>query len=146
LDIEDMIRITRTITIDEAEIREEFIRASGPGGQNVNKVATAVQLRFDVTNSASLPDDVRDRLVRLAGRRMTGDGVLIIEARRYRTQQRNRQDARDRLIELIRKAVKKPKPRRKTKPTLASKKRRMETKRRRSDTKRTRGSVSPSED
>lgn len=141
-----MICVTRTISIDEAEIREEFIRASGPGGQNVNKVATAVQLRFDVTNSASLPDDVRERLIRLAGRRMTGDGVLIIEARRYRTQQRNRQDARDRLIELIRKAVKKPKPRRKTKPTLASKKRRMETKRRRSDTKRTRGSVSPSED
>ncbi len=141
-----MIHITRTISIDEGEIREEFIRASGPGGQNVNKVATAVQLRFDVTNSASLPDDVRERLIRLAGRRMTTDGVLIIEARRYRTQQRNRQDARGRLIELIRKAVKKPKPRRKTKPTLASKKRRLETKHRRSDTKRTRGAVSPSED
>ena len=141
-----MIRVTHNISIDEAEIREEFIRASGPGGQNVNKVATAVQLRFDVTNSASLPDDVRERLIRLAGRRMTGDGVLIIEARRYRTQQRNRQDARGRLIELIRKAIKKPKPRRKTKPTLASKKRRMETKRRRGDTKRTRGAVSPLDD
>ena len=141
-----MIRVTHNISIDEAEIREEFIRASGPGGQNVNKVATAVQLRFDVTNSASLPDDVRERLIRLAGRRMTGDGVLIIEARRYRTQQRNRQDARGRLIELIRKAIKKPKPRRKTKPTLASKKRRLDTKRRRGDTKRTRGAVPPSED
>ena len=141
-----MIRVTRTISIDEGEIREEFIRASGPGGQNVNKVATAVQLRFDVERSPSLPDDIRERLIRLAGRRMTTDGVLIIEARRYRTQQRNRQDARDRLIELIRKAVKKPKPRRKTKPTLASKKRRMETKHRQSQTKRMRGVVPPSED
>ena len=141
-----MIRVTRTIAIDECEIREEFIRASGPGGQNVNKVATAVQLRFDVNRSASLPDDVRERLVRLAGRRITGDGELIITARRYRTQQRNRQDAKDRLVELIRKAAKKPKPRRKTKPTLASKKRRLETKRRQSQTKRMRQGVSPSED
>ncbi len=141
-----MICVTRTISIDEGEIREEFIRASGPGGQNVNKVATAVQLRFDVSRSTSLPDDVRQRLIRLAGRRITTDGVLIIEARRFRTQQRNRQDAIDRLIELVRKAAKRPKPRRKTKPTLASKKRRMETKRRRSDTKRTRGAISPSED
>ncbi|MCK4624457.1 MAG: aminoacyl-tRNA hydrolase [Phycisphaerae bacterium] len=141
-----MIRITRDIAIDEGEIREEFIRASGPGGQNVNKVATAVQLRFDVGQSASLPDDVRERLIRLAGRRMTSDGVLIIEARRFRTQQRNRQDARDRLVELIRKAAKKPKPRRKTKPTLASKKRRLETKRRQSQTKRMREAVPPSED
>ena len=141
-----MIRVTRTIAIDEGEIREEFIRASGPGGQNVNKVATAVQLRFDAAGSASLPDDVRNRLVRLAGRRMTADGVLIIEARRFRTQQRNRQDARDRLVELIRKAARKPKPRRKTKPTLASKKRRLETKHRKGDTKRMRRPVSPSED
>ena len=141
-----MIRITRTIAIDEGEIREEFIRASGPGGQNVNKVATAVQLRFDAAGSASLPDDVRERLIRLAGRRMTTEGVLIINARRYRTQQRNRQDARDRLVELIRKAAKKPRPRRKTKPTLASKKRRLETKRRQSQTKRMRGAVPPSED
>ncbi len=141
-----MIRITRTISIDEAEIREEFIRSSGPGGQNVNKVATAVQLRFDAGRSASLPDDVRERLTRLAGRRMTTDGVLIIEARRFRTQQRNRTDALDRLVELIRKAAQKPKPRRKTKPTFTSKKRRLETKRRRGDTKRTRGAIPPSED
>ncbi len=141
-----MIRITRTISIDQSEIREEFIRSSGPGGQNVNKVATAVQLRFDAGRSACLPDDVRERLTRLAGRRMTTDGVLIIEARRFRTQQRNRADALDRLVELIRKAAQKPKPRRKTKPTFTSKKRRLETKRRRGDTKRTRGAISPSED
>lgn len=141
-----MIRITRDIAIDEGEIREEFIRSSGPGGQNVNKVATAVQLRFDAGRSVSLPDDVRERLTRLAGRRMTADGVLIIEARRFRTQQRNRADALDRLVELIHKAAQRPKPRRKTKPTFTSKKRRLETKRRRGDTKRTRGAISPSED
>ncbi len=141
-----MIRITRDISIDEGEIREEFIRSSGPGGQNVNKVATAVQLRFDAGGSASLPDDVRERLTRLAGRRMTTDGVLIIEARRFRTQQRNRDDALARLVELISKAAQRPKPRRKTKPTFTSKKRRLETKRRRGDTKRTRGAISPSED
>jgi ribosome-associated protein len=139
-----MIRITQHISIDENEIQEEFIRSSGPGGQNVNKVATAVQLRFDVANSSALPDDVRKRLVRLAGKRMTEDGVLIIEAKRFRTQDRNRQEALDRLINLIRQAAKKPRIRRRTKPTRASIQRRLETKRRRGQTKRSR--QSPLED
>ena len=138
-----MIRITRNITLDESELQEEFVRASGPGGQNVNKVATAVQLRFDVARSPSLPDDVRDRLVRLAGRRLTENGVLIIDARRFRTQERNRQDAMNRLIELLRQAAKKPIPRRRTKPTLASKRRRLAAKRRRGEIKRRRGYVPP---
>ena len=141
-----MIPITPDISIDPREIREDFIRASGPGGQNVNKVATAVQLRFDMKNSPNLPHDVRERLIRRAGRRVTEDGVLIIEARRFRTQERNRQDAMDRLIELIRKASETPKPRRKTKPTFASRIRRLETKRRRSKTKRMRKPGSPNED
>ena len=130
-----MIQITHAIEINEREIQLEFIRASGPGGQKVNKVATAVQLRFDAANSPSLPDEVRRRLIRLAGKRMTEDGVLVIHARRFRSQGRNRRDAIDRLIALIRKASIQPKSRLKTKPSKASKERRLEAKRRRSRTK-----------
>lgn len=137
-----MIRITRTILIDEDEIQEVFIHTSGPGGQNVNKVATGVQLRFDITQSRSLPDDVRKRLVRLAGRRITANGVLIIKARQFRTQERNRRDAIGRLIDLIRKAAIRPKYRHKTSPTAASKKRRLDIKHRRGEIKRLRRSVS----
>ena len=136
-----MIHITPNIAIDEREIQQTFIRASGPGGQNVNKVATAVQLRFDVAHSPSLPDDVRERLIHLAGKRMTEDGVLIVVARRFRTQDRNRQDAMDRLVALIRKASETPKPRHRTKPTRVSKEQRLEAKRRRGERKRTRQSV-----
>lgn len=141
-----MIQITPDLTIDEGEIHLEFIRASGPGGQKVNKAATAVQLRFDVGNSPSLPDDVRERLIRLAGKQITEDGILIIHAQRFRTQDRNRHDAVDRLVELIRKASEKPRLRRKTKPTPASKRRRLETKRQRGNIKRGRRPVPPSED
>ncbi len=138
-----MIHITRTITIDESEIQEYFVRASGPGGQNVNKVATTVQLRFDVANSRSLPEEVRKRLISLAGNRITADGILIIDARRFRTQRRNREDATDRLVELIRKAAQRPIIRRKTRPTLTSKLRRLESKRRGAESKRVRGPVHP---
>ncbi|MDZ4246380.1 MAG: alternative ribosome rescue aminoacyl-tRNA hydrolase ArfB [Dehalococcoidia bacterium] len=131
-----MINITPSITIDEKEIQQEFIRSTGPGGQNVNKVATAVQLRFDVANSPSLPEEVRRRLFSLGKKRITVEGILIIEARRYRTQGANRLDAVERLVELIRKAAEKPRIRRKTRPTLASKERRLESKKRRGDTKR----------
>jgi ribosome-associated protein len=140
-----MIRINSKITIDENEIKMDFIRASGPGGQNVNKTSTAVQLRFDVHGSLSLPEDVRTRLIRLAGNRINEDGVLIIHAKRYRTQYRNRQDAIERLITWIKKAAIQPKPRRKTKPTEASKKRILETKHIRGQIKRLRKPVQSDE-
>jgi len=133
-----MIRVNAQIEIDEREIQEDFVRASGPGGQNVNKVSTAVQLRFDVAHSPSLPEPVRERLISLAGRRVTRDGVLIIEAERYRSQRRNRDDALERLVELIREACEVDKPRRPTRPTLASKKRRLDSKQRRGETKKLR--------
>ena len=134
-----MIRINDHISIGEGEVAESFIRSSGPGGQNVNKLASAVQLRFDVRNSPSLPDEVRARLERLAGKRLTRDGVVVITAQRHRTQERNRDDALERLIVLIRAAAVRPTPRRPTRPTLGSKLRRLEGKKRRSGTKALRG-------
>ena len=130
-----MIRINGRIAIDERELEESFVRASGPGGQNVNKLATAVELRFDVGRSASLPDDVRARLANLAGRRLSQQGVLVISAQRHRSQERNRQDARERLIELIRRAAAPPTQRKPTRPTAGSRKRRVDAKKRRSVTK-----------
>jgi ribosome-associated protein len=140
-----MIPVTNSITLDEREIQESFVRASGPGGQNVNKLATAVQLRFDVERSPALPEGVRARLKTLAGRRLTQDGVLVITAQRHRTQERNRQDALERLIDLIRRAATPPVPRRPTRPTLASKRRRLEAKSRRAGIKSLR-SVRPAPD
>ena len=130
-----MIRITDTISIDESEIEETFVRSSGPGGQNVNKLSTVVQLRFDVRQSPSLPNDVALRLMKLAGKRLTKDGVLVLIAQIHRTQERNRADARERLIALVKQAAVKPIPRRATKPTKASKQRRIEGKKRRSGLK-----------
>jgi ribosome-associated protein len=135
-----MIQVTPTIAIDEREIQEEFVRSSGPGGQNVNKVSTAVQLRFNI-NSASLSEEVRRRLIELAGGRITEDGMLIIDARRFRSQTANRQAALERFCELIRRSAMEPQIRHKTRPTLASKIRRLETKRRRSKTKNLRRSM-----
>lgn len=135
-----MIRITSTISIEDDELSESFVRSSGPGGQNVNKVSTAVELRFDASKSPSLPEPVKARLARIAGHRMTKDGMLIIQADRFRTQDANRKDARDRLVELIKAATVVPKKRIKTKPTRASKERRVEGKKKRGDVKKMRRS------
>ena len=135
------MKVTDDITIDDAELDERFVRASGPGGQNVNKVSTAVQLRFDAAASPALDARIRERLRAIAGTRMTAEGVIVIDARRHRTQAKNREDARARLSELLREAATPPKRRRKTRPTLASKDRRVETKKRRSETKVARGRV-----
>ncbi|MBM3550073.1 MAG: aminoacyl-tRNA hydrolase [Alphaproteobacteria bacterium] len=139
-----MIRVTDKIQIDESEIEESFVRSSGPGGQNVNKVSSAVQLSFDARRSSSLPDDVRRRLERLAGRRLTNDGVIVLTAQTHRSQERNRAEALDRLVELIRTASVRPKPRTAPRPTLASKRRRLDSKTRRSKIKS--GRRTPDED
>lgn len=135
-----MIQITRSIFLDERELDESFVRASGPGGQNVNKVSTAVELRWNVALSPVLTEPVRARLMKLAGRRLTLDGVLIIQADQFRSQDRNRQDALDRLVALVREAAIAPIPRRPTRPTLGSKKRRLESKGKRADLKKLRSS------
>jgi ribosome-associated protein len=133
------IQITPALSIDDAEFEERFVRASGPGGQHVNKVSTAVQLRFDAAHSRSLDDDVKARLHALAGTRMTAEGVLVIDARAHRTQSQNREEARERLADLIRRALEPPRRRRKTRPHAAAKRRRLESKKHRSETKRVRG-------
>jgi ribosome-associated protein len=138
-----VIQVTEGIAIDERELEERFVRAPGPGGQHVNKVSTAVELRFDVAGSQTLPEAVRLRLARLAGRRLSDEGILTIEAHRFRTQERNRRDALDRLIALIQRAAVEPKPRTPTRPTRASKERRLEGKSRRARTKGLRQRMRP---
>jgi ribosome-associated protein len=138
-----MIPVTLTLSISEDELSESFIRSPGPGGQNVNKVETAVQLRFDAANSENLPAEVFARLRGIAGQRMTTEGVIVITARRFRSQDRNRQDARDRLVDLIRQATEVPKKRRPTKPSRAARHRRMDSKTKRGKVKKTRGRVGP---
>ena len=140
-----MLEITPAVAIEESELSERFVRASGPGGQNVNKVATAVELRFDVARSPAISEEVKQRLRAIAGTRMSADGVLTIDARRYRTQPQNRADARERLAELVRQALVKPRRRRKTRPTKNSVERRIQSKQKRSQTKRARGGVSGDE-
>ena len=134
-----MIPITDNLALDDDEITEKFVRASGPGGQHVNKTSTAVELRFDVRNSPSLPEEVKARLERLAGSRLTQDGVLILFAQGARSQEMNRQEARQRLVELVRRALHKPKPRKPTKPTYSSRLKRLESKVRRGGVKSLRG-------
>jgi ribosome-associated protein len=141
-----MIQITPTLALDESEIQIDYVQSSGPGGQNVNKVATAAKLRFDVAGSPSLPEEIRERLLALAGKHITREGWLVIDARSYRTQERNRQDAIDRLVKWIRRAARPPKPRRPTRVPRASKRRRLEAKRRRSKLKRLRKPPPPQTD
>jgi ribosome-associated protein len=136
-----MLEITPSFFIDERDLQFDFIRAAGPGGQNVNKVATAVQLRFSI-HASTLPEDAKNRLILLAGQRITSEGVLLIEAKRFRTQEQNREDAVQRLVELVRKALVKPKPRRKTKPSKASREKRLKAKKVKGEIKRNRQSKS----
>lgn len=140
-----MIAVTPDIHLHESELQEEFVRSSGPGGQNVNKVATAVKLRFDLEGSRSIPQAVKNRLYRIAGNRINSKGFLVIDARRHRSQEQNRQEALERLLELIRKASRKPKRRKPTKPSVSAKQKRLEHKRRRSLIKKQRGRVSRTE-